>query len=140
MFQSFRKSWSALRRSRPGQRFQAAYVRGAKYRSEAPLWKKVLVRIFGLGALVVGAFFTVFPGPGIPFLFLAAALFSRESSRLAVVLDWCEVKLRALFRPLHRWWKKSSGQRRVAMVTGCGVLLAVLGGGAYWYVRSSGTL
>lgn len=127
MKHSFKRSWAALRRSRPGRRFQDSYERSSAYRAKSSLWQKIAVRAAGLLSLLVGVFFVIFPGPGIPFLVLGAAIFARESLQIARVLDWIEVKLRALFRPLHRLWKKSSLPRRVAAVASMAV---VLGGGA----------
>ena len=79
----------------PGRRFQERY---RKKKGDSP-WKRCLWICAGVVLTLVGVFFLVVPGPGIPILLIGLALLAQTSAAVARGLDRAEVKLR-------RWWKK----------------------------------
>jgi len=108
MFSSLRKSWAALRRSRPGHRFQASYERGHKSANRQPAWRRAGLRLAGFALVVGGGVLLIIPGPGLPLVVAGAALLARDSRSVARALDWIELKVRALLRPLRRLGHKVS--------------------------------
>jgi predicted benzoate:H+ symporter BenE len=80
----------------PGRRFQDRY---RKIGEKAGAWKRAAYLVAGIVLTVVGIFFLVVPGPGIPILIVGLALLAQISATVARLLDRAEVRLR-------RWWKK----------------------------------
>ena len=132
MLGAARKNLSGLKRSPPGHRFQNKY--NAAHRSGAG--NSVGVRILRIGlavvSFVVGVVFVFLPGPGIVFFALTGVLLAPESRRLAVGLDWTELKLRALLGGVKRTWKKSGWFARSGVIL-VGAGLATAFGAAVWY-------
>jgi hypothetical protein len=114
MFEPMTRQWKGLRRGAPGRRFQESY-RAAR-RRVAPVWYRVLSFLLALLALAVGLFFSVMPGPAIVFFALAGGLLAAESLVLARLLDWGEVRLRAVLGWARRRWKRLGWPGRVAVI------------------------
>jgi hypothetical protein len=57
------------------------------------------------------------PGPAILFYFFAGTLLASESLYLARLMDWAEVKLRALGKWGKRHWKQTPKWGRAAIIT-----------------------
>lgn len=74
--------------------------------------------IAGLVALIIGLVLTVFPGPAVPFFFIAGGLLAAESRTIARFMDWSEVICRRVLAWGKRQW------RRMPMAGRVGVLLA----------------
>jgi hypothetical protein len=91
-------SWERFTHSPPGRRFQERYQRRQQENSGA--WKRCAFVGAGIILSVVGIFFMVIPGPGIPILALGLALIAQEFAVLARWLDRAELKLRRLWK---RW-------------------------------------
>lgn len=71
----------------------------------------------------VGAVFLMFlPGPAVVLYFFAGALLASESLSVARLLDWGEVRLRALWRWGRNHWENAPGWGRTVFV----VLVACL--------------
>lgn len=81
---------------------------------------RILAAILATGIGVILAFI---PGPAIPFFFLAGALLASESLYLAQLMDWTELRLRALWRWGKRHWDKLPRWSRSVLV-GVGVCLS----------------
>ena len=87
-----------LQRGRPGHRFQDHYEHekhGAGGRgSSGRVWRLAL----GIAAVVIGVVLCVIPGPGLPFIFIGGGLLAAESRVAARVMDWLELRVRAVWR------------------------------------------
>ena len=83
-----------ITQSTPGRRFQERY----RKKQGASAWKRCLFTCAGVVLTLVGVFFLVAPGPGLPILVVGLALLAQTSAGVARGLDRAEVKLR-------RWWK-----------------------------------
>jgi hypothetical protein len=83
--------------SLPGRRFQERYRR--KRLKKGSVLKRGAIAVCGALLTLVGLFFLVVPGPGIPILVLGLALIAQESASAARFLDRAELRLR-------RWWRR----------------------------------
>jgi hypothetical protein len=129
MHVSFRDQWRELRRSRPGHRFQDRYARARQEDMECGPGQRIALIAIAFVALLVGAFFAVFPGPAIPFFFIGGGLLASESRVIARFMDWAEVKVRDIIAWARRKWRRLPTVGRVL------VLLLGAGGSAmatYW--------
>lgn len=77
---------------------------------------------------MIGIFLLVFPGPGIPFLFVGGGLLASESQPLARFLDWSEVTIRRVIAWAKQLWRTMPATLRVAAVL---VVVTLAGGIAY---------
>lgn len=68
-------------------------------------------------AFVLGLIFAVLPGPAVIFFIAAGALLATESRAVAVLLDWAELRLRALWNWAKRHWQKMNLAGRIAVAT-----------------------
>ncbi|HEY8993238.1 MAG TPA: hypothetical protein VIM71_01020 [Lacunisphaera sp.] len=69
-----------------------------------------------LGAAVIGVFLMFLPGPAILFYFIAGTLLASESLTLARLMDWGEVRFRALWKWSKRHWEETPGWGRAAII------------------------
>jgi uncharacterized protein (TIGR02611 family) len=124
MFQGIKDHWQDLKAGQPGQRFQDHFER--RHESGSNPLRKVL--FIGGGALIVaaGIFFLPAPGPGFVIIFLGGGLIAQESKAAAKVLDWCEVRIRAVAEWAVGIWKRASTPVRAAIA----VLGLVIAGSA----------
>lgn len=129
MLQGLKKHWQDLKRGQPGKRFQDHYKK--RHESGTSVWHKVL--FLGGGALIVaaGIFFLPAPGPGFIIIFLGGGLMAQESMRAARVLDWLEVKLRAVADWALGIWKRAPMPARAAIALFGLVVAAGAGYAAY---------
>lgn len=127
MFEGLKQYWKELKRGTPGQRFQQQYKK-THAKSGGSAVRKVL--FLGGGALVLaaGIFFLPAPGPGWAIIFIGGGLIAQESERGAKILDWTELRLRAVVDWAIRIWKRASTPARVGMVA---VGLVVVGAALY---------
>ncbi len=103
---NLREHWLALKRGRPGHRFQDRYQRARKDPHSGGVAQRFVFLGLGLLLLGVGGVLVVIPGPAIPFLFLAGGLLATESRGIARFMDWSEVKLRKIVAWAKRRWKR----------------------------------
>ena len=119
MMTSFHRIWQGLKRGRSGHRFQDRYAEARKFRHDSS-WahraRRVLRLIVALVAVVIAVFLMVFPGPAIPFFFLAGTLLASESLYLARAMDWAEVRLRKLWKWGKGHWVELPGWGQAALV------------------------
>ena len=131
MSNPFKKQWQSLKRGQPGRRFRARYDAGQKAKKDASPGFKFLriARILvALASLAIGVILVFIPGPAILFFLLSGSLLAAESLTIANLLDWAEVKLRAVFSWLKRHWRKLHVAGKVAVT---GLALTGAGGCAY---------
>ena len=124
MFTGLKRYWKELKRGTPGKRFQQQYQKSHDTGGN-PL-RKVL--FLGGGALVIaaGVFFLPAPGPGWAIIFIGGGLMAQESKRAAKVLDWTELRIRAVVEWGLGIWKRASTPARAGIVA----LGLVIAGGA----------
>jgi hypothetical protein len=105
---TLKQEWHLLKKGRAGHRFETRYESAKKARKNAE-WSDQVGRIFrlflALGLLAVGVVLVFIPGPAILFFFVGGGLLASESRFIARVLDWTEVKGRALWGWSKRHWK-----------------------------------
>jgi uncharacterized protein (TIGR02611 family) len=121
MLQAIKDHWQDLKRGQPGQRFQDHFER--RHESGSHALRRVL--FIGAGALIVaaGIFFLPAPGPGFIIIFLGGGLIAQESKAAAKVLDWCELRVRAVADWGIGLWQRSSTPARAA-IAGLGLVMA----------------
>lgn len=112
MFKRLRRSWSSLKRGRPGSRFQQQYDRQRKEQKSGI--GRALRIIAGVVTLPVGLFFLPAPGPGFIIVALGAVLLARESRIAARTLDHVEVRGRTVATWARRRWRQLNDARRTA--------------------------
>lgn len=112
----FREHWREIKRGRPGHRFQARYAKARRQKRQARFGHRIMFLIAGLLALAAGGLLAVFPGPAIPFFFLGGALLATESRLMARLMDWSELRLRAVAAWAGKRWRRLPGFARVLLV------------------------
>ena len=130
MLHALKEHWNDLKHGKPGKRFQDHYN---KYHDESGghFGRKAL--FIGLGALIVaaGIFFLPAPGPGFLIIFLGGGLMAQESLVAARVLDWCELRVRAVAQWALGIWKRAPIPARAAIAFFGLVIAAGAGFAAY---------
>lgn len=123
----FRAHWRELKGGRPGHRFQDHYRRVQRHQADAGPGKRLAMIVAGILCFAIGVVLMIFPGPAIPFFFLAGGLLATESQAVARIMDWSEVHLRNLAAWGKRRWKRLPAAARVVLVAvgmGCSVATA----------------
>ena len=121
-----KRSWRTFAAAPAGRRFRVAYQR-QQGRKRGPLVRLGWL-LAGLVLIVIGGFFMMVPGPGIPIVFLGGAFIARQSKPVARLLDALEVLLRRIVKWALRTWKKTPLVLRAALVL---VVLSALGGAGW---------
>jgi len=119
MPQTWKQRWLALTDGTPGRRFEDRYVAARKARRSGD-WGHRLTRLLGLAVALVsfgiGVILAFIPGPAIVFFLLTGSLLAAESRSLARLMDWGEVRLRAMGRWGRRHWRQMPAAGRVGIV------------------------
>jgi uncharacterized protein (TIGR02611 family) len=121
-----------IKKGRPGQRFQDHYRHEKEAKSGRSSSGRIWRLILGLAAVIVGAVLCVIPGPGLPFIFLGGGLLAAESLIVARVMDWLELRVRAVWRWARRYWTKMNGWQRAGVIV---VGLTLGAGSTYFFYR-----
>ena len=124
MKRSMKDDWGALKRSKPGRRFQERYERH-KAAGGKSHWKRVLNLALALAAFAIGLVLAVLPGPAILFFLVSASLLATESRFIAACLDRLELLLRAGWLRLRRFWKRRSKGGKTTLVGIAALLVGV---------------
>jgi uncharacterized protein (TIGR02611 family) len=129
MLHAIKEHWNDLKHGKPGKRFQDHYKK--HHESGGHFWRKAF--FLGVGALIVaaGIFFLPAPGPGFLIIFLGGGLIAQESLPAAKLLDWCEVRVRAVAEWALGIWKRASMPARAAIAFFGLVIAAGAGYAAY---------
>ncbi len=104
-----------LKRGESGSRFCDFYDFRQRQRNPGFSVARMLTIGFGLILTIGGAAIGWLPGPGGFVAIFGLALLAQEFRPMAVALDWCEPKLRAIWNWLVRTWKRMSSLGRVAV-------------------------
>lgn len=115
MLDRFKSQWHALKRSRPGHRFQERYERNRQSRNAPKLVWRVVRVLLSVVFIVLGILFMFIPGPAIVFYAVAGALLSTDSLPVAKALDWGEVRGRRLGRWIARRWQPLPRAAKIAI-------------------------
>lgn len=116
MSANIKARWQALRRGKPGRRFQDRYEASRKSAEHGVVSRVVRVVIAAL-AVAIGLVLVFIPGPAILFFAIAGALLASESRLVARFLDWSEVRIRRLVGRGMRLWRRLSWWSRIAACT-----------------------
>ena len=128
-----REHWSALKSGRPGHRFVERYERAREAEQDNGAGKRVLMIAGGCVALAIGLVLMVFPGPAVPFFFLAGALLATESRTIARGMDWAEVRGRRIADWVEQRWERLPWPVQIALlILGGTASLAALVLGYRW--------
>ena len=129
MLQAIKEHWNDLKRGKPGKRFQDHYHHS--HESRGHIGRKLL--FLGGGALIVaaGIFFLPAPGPGFVIIFLGGGMMAQESETAAKVLDWSELRVRAVMKWALGVWNHASTPARAAIAFFGLVVAAGAGYAAY---------
>jgi hypothetical protein len=97
MKKEFRSAVHDFRKSVPGRRFRGLH----RNSNGAGSLLRSAMSLFSLALIVLGVFFMIVPGPGIPIVLLGLALLAVISRRVADLLDQGEIRLRRLWERLR---------------------------------------
>ena len=131
MIERLKQSWWRFKASKPGHRFQDGYHRRQEKEAGGLSVRRVVNIVLGSVLVIGSAFLGWLPGPGIVTFFLGLALIAGELSPVARLLDWSEVVLRKLARPLTGVWDESSTAGKAMIVVVAVVCLVALAYGVY---------
>jgi len=134
MLRSLKRHWRELKKGRPGHRFQDRYEEKKETSRDRPLIRQSLQPVAGAILLAAGIVFCVIPGPGLPLVFLGAAVLAERCLTLARLLDWIEVKLRSVLARVKAWWRKASPIARHSAIVIAATAVVGAGYGAYHVV------
>jgi uncharacterized membrane protein YbaN (DUF454 family) len=132
MFTKLKHEWQQLRRSPPGKRFQRRF----DARLNGPAGPSSLLRrliVIGLAVIffAIGIVLVFIPGPAILFFFLAGALLAEESRAIARLLDWLELRVRAIWRPLKAWWKRRTQAAKLSVAISFAIVAGAVTYGSF---------
>lgn len=122
---SLAKRWHALSEGTPGRRFRDRYYRQKRSsKSRNLLHTAVRFALAGV-AVTIGVVLAVIPGPAIPFFFLAGALVASDWLWMARLLDWIEVKARAVAARVAKLWHPLPlAVKAILLIVGCSFSIA----------------
>lgn len=106
MIDRMKKGWRLFESSKPGSRFRDRYRRRQKAGRSAFHPSRVLYVVGGLALIVVSAFFGWLPVLGWGTVALGFGMIAGEFKPAATLMDWLEVRLRRLFRPVARGFRR----------------------------------
>ena len=101
-----KRSWRLFASSKPGDRFQVRYYY-RKQRGSGRL-SRIFNIVVGSTLVVFSAFFGWAPGPGMVTFVIGLAMVGGEFLAVARLLDWAEVRLRALAHLVEKVWRSST--------------------------------
>lgn len=96
MVEELRKRWHALRRSKPGRRFQDRYRHAQSRRGTRPAAAFVARTATGGILALLGVVMLFTPGPGVLLVVVGASIVGAESLTVARRLDHAELLVRRL--------------------------------------------
>lgn len=119
MRHTWTERWQALTGGTPGRRFEDRYEAAGRARRSGD-WGHRLTRLLRLAvalvSFVIGVILAFIPGPAVVFFLLTGSLLAAESRGLARLLDWGEVRLRAVGAWSRSHWRQLPRWARAAVV------------------------
>jgi len=101
MWNKLKRSYRQFQKDEPGERFLNTYERSREH-SKGPL-ATILIIVAGAVLIVGGFLLGLIPGvPGIVLGLVGFALIATRSRRIAIGLDWTEVKVRSIGKRCRR--------------------------------------
>lgn len=125
------RQWKTFAQARPGHRFQDRYRAQHRPGAEGGLLRRILHLALATVCAAIGVVLAFIPGPAVLFFLLAGALLASDWLWVARLLDWLEVKLRAIGRRARGRWRRLSVAARAALIALGGCLTAATTYGAY---------
>lgn len=116
LMEHFRAHWRALKRGRPGRRFQERYERARHGNRRATTLQRLALIVAAVLCLAIAVVLSIIPGPAIPFFFVAGGLLATESRYVARLMDWFEVRGRAAVAWGKRKWRAMPSAGRILVV------------------------
>src|SRR5437899_969791 len=116
MLSGLGQHWRELRDSSPGHRFQERYERHQRSPAGKGWSWRILRPLAGAVLLVGGIILCLIPGPGLPLVFIGAALLADRSRMVARLLDGLELLIRKIIRRGNEWWHRASRSARYGIV------------------------
>lgn len=102
-----------IKRGRPGHRFRDYNAHERRKHHGGRSLARILTLLLGLTSVIVGLVLCVIPGPGLPFIFIGGGLLAAESLSVAKIMDWLEVRVRAVWKWAMRYWTRWPRSARV---------------------------
>lgn len=118
-------SWRCLKEGAPGSRFRGVYEHRKRTQQDRSLARRVVPVALGVILVLAGIAIGWVPGPGGFIGIFGVALLATQFRWLAKLLDWTELRLRALWRVA---WERRSVLARVLIVVAAAAIAA---GAAY---------
>ena len=110
MFKQLKHNWEALKRGRPGSRFEEQYE---QQRNSHPGTAGRVLRLgLGLAILLAGLVLMPAPGPGFIVVGIGALMIAREFKTAAILLDHIEVRGRQVLKWVKRTWRRERAASR----------------------------
>jgi hypothetical protein len=137
MLEGIKDRWREFKKSQPGRRFQDRYERNRTERSKRSWLTRFLKPVAAIALILAGVIFCLIPGPGLPLLGLGAALLADISLPVARALDWLELRIRALWERLRRFWNRASIAAKSGVIV-VGLLLVTAAGYGMFRLMTDG--
>ena len=116
MLTTLRRHWHDIKEAPPGCRFKMMHEKRRRDRGNASKLQRWLMLPAGIALTLAGIFFLPAPGPGTIVLIIGLAMLASESIKVATLLDWVEVRLRAVARRAKRFWHSINTPMKVAVI------------------------
>ncbi len=131
MINRIKQDWHQFKQSKPGHRFQDHYER--RQQGEHGRWSagKVFNVFLGLVIIAGGIVLLAAPGPGWITVFIGLGFIASEFAPVARLLDWTEVKGRAIAEWAKGLWNRSSLTVKLVIILLTVAGVAALAYGAY---------
>lgn len=135
MLAALKRSMGELSRGTPGRRFQQRYERAQQLEPRGGI-RRAINYVVAVGAFSIGVVLVFIPGPAVVFFVLAGALLAPESRAVARVMDWAEVKVRAIWQWAGGRWRSLSQAGKIAAAS-LGALAGAAGALTFWHLLRS---
>lgn len=131
MIERIKNGWKLLEASRPGNRFRDRYRRRQKSRRSAFHPSRILYVAGGLALMVVSAFFGWLPILGWGTVILGLGMIAGEFRPAAWLMDWLEIRVRRIFKPVARLFRRLPPIAQLAVSSSIALLTFALMYGVY---------
>ncbi len=131
MINRMKQNWQQFKQSNPGHRFQDRYAH--RQHQEQGRWTagKLFNVVLGLAIIAAGIFLIAAPGPGWITVFIGLGFIASEFAPVARLLDWAEVRGRAIVKWAKDSWEQASLAMKMLIVLLVAAGVAAVAYGAY---------